>query len=216
MPDRARAPRAGSRSTAILGAALWIGVAAPALGGCAPPTQAKLPPPSPEAAEARQAIYDKYQLTEVKNTDPRRWKRADGAHTADELSNVFNAYSKTADMKKTAEGRATIVTLLAGLGGGILGATLGANYLAPALNNMSEGEARDARWSDEAIGGALAGAGGLMLLSFVILATTDNPSDTIAATYNEELRRDIMRTGPAPAAPPPPEARAPAGHAPRR
>ncbi len=100
----------------MLGAALWIGVAAPALGGCAPPTQAKLPPPWPAAAEARRATYDDYQLTKIHNTDPPRWKRADGAYTADELSNVFEAYPNTTDTKNRAEKRVNTFVGLAGLG----------------------------------------------------------------------------------------------------
>jgi hypothetical protein len=216
-PDKARAPRAGSRSAAIVGAALWIGVAAPTLGGCAPPTQAKLPPPSPEAAEARQAIYDNFQLTEVANTNPLRWKRADGSYTGAELSNVFEAYPKTAELKKSAESRGTYFGLLWGMGGGLVGSTLLMNYAVPALTNLDEIEARHARWSDEAIGVALAAGGGLMLISVIYLVATGDPAATITATYNEELRGDLMRTGPAPAAPPPSNTLKPAGsRGPRR
>jgi hypothetical protein len=161
----------------------WFVVAAAALAltaGCVDQATVPVVPRSGESA-ARDQAYEASKLTYDKGFWSSSWKRADGDYNWGSLENVAKSYPESEDVYSRANSRGIVVGSIAGIGGGLIGYTLGYNLTAQSDKKMSS----DAQVALYATGG------GFILLSAIVGAAWHNPMDDFATVYNRNLRRDL-------------------------
>jgi hypothetical protein len=130
---------------------------------------------------ALEQAYEQSKLTYDKGFWSASWKRADGEYNWGSLENVAKSYPESEDVYGRANTRGIVVGSIAGVGGGLIGYTLGYNLTAPSDRKMS---------SDTQVA-LYATGGGIFLLSVLIGAAWHNPVDDFATVYNRNLRRDL-------------------------
>ncbi len=148
--------------------------------GCVDKATVPVVPRSGDSA-AREQAYESSKLTYDKGFWSSSWKRADGEYNWGSLENVAKAYPESDEVYGRANSRGLVVGSIAGVGGGLIGYTLGYNLTAQSDKKMSS----DAQVALYATGG------GIVLLSAIIGAVWHNPMDDFAAVYNRNLRRDL-------------------------
>lgn len=151
------------------------------LVGCA---SAPLPPaPGTIAADQRAAVYQKYKLNYQSNAlTGSRWKRADGEYVFGQMEQVLATYPETQPGVSQIKTRNTVVGLIGGLGGAVLGYTFGRNMFAPA----------ERRWSSGQQAAGYGVGGGLIITSFLIQALWSDPGPAMTDAYNQGLQRDYL------------------------
>lgn len=141
-------------------------------------------PQTPRDADlaTRESIYAAHELTYVDSWFTRKWRRADGEYDLRRIESAVAAYPASREAHETAKTRALAVSLVGGLGGGIVGFTAGYQL----------GVAEDERMSDKAMYTML-GAGAVLVLIGVTLDRTwvRDAAKELAATYNADLRNDL-------------------------
>jgi hypothetical protein len=151
------------------------------VGGCA---AAPLPPaPAGVPAEKRAALYEQYKLDYQYNAfTGSRWKRKDGDYMLGQLDQVLATYPETQPGVSKIQSRNTVVGVLGGIGGAVLGYTLGRNLTGPA----------DRHWSSAQQGAGYGIGAGLILTSFLIQALWSDPAPAMTEVYNQRLRKDYV------------------------
>jgi hypothetical protein len=146
---------------------------------CAPKL-APRPTFSAEAsAEERQRAYGDWSL---RHAGWEALERKDGKWNVDQLRDVLGEDEPSKQAAAKVRRRRLVVMMLAGIGGGLAGATLGTNLAAP----------EEERWSTGLQVGMYATAGGLVILAIVLQGTwVASAAGEVAVTYNESLRRRL-------------------------
>ena len=160
----------------------WLLALAAATSACA--TSASLPPTASTVAPGQRAsTYERYKLGyDFSVLTGSRWKRADGEYMLGQIDKVLAAYPETTPGVDKFRARATTIGLIGGVGGAIVGYTLGFNLTAP----------QHKRWSSGAQATGYGVGGGLILTSFLIQALWSDPGPAMTDTYNKALHRDLV------------------------
>lgn len=151
------------------------------LMGCTP-SKATLPVlPRDGSVSDRQQAYERSRLTHEKSAFSVSWARADGKYGWTEVESLAQSYPETSAIYDRANTRGMVVGGIAGIGGGIIGGTLGYNLTADDSRKMSS--------DTQAI--AYSVGGGLVVVGLIVAAAWHNPADDFADAYNQNLRRDL-------------------------
>lgn len=121
-----------------------------------------------------------------------KFERKDGSFVFGQLEDVASTYPRSEDVYHSAKVRAGVLGALGGLGGGIVGATLGYNLAAPSSQRMS----RNTQIASYATGG------GLVVTAIVLSLLWHNPVEELAQEYNDSLSKDLGLSAPSASAAP--------------
>jgi hypothetical protein len=121
-----------------------------------------------------------------------KFERKDGSFVFGQLEDVVSTYPRSEDVYHRAKVRAAVLGGLGGLGGGIVGATLGYNLAAPSNQRMS----RNAQIGSYATGG------GLVVTAIILTLLWHNPIEDLAPEYNDSLSKDLGLSAPSASAAP--------------
>jgi hypothetical protein len=159
--------------------ALRLALVAPLVGGVVGCVDKAALPPVRQAADpvSRSQIYADYKLTYDRGIFSETWKRKDGEYNLAELSDVLDAYPETMELKDKVHARRLVLGTFGGIGGGLIGFTLGWNLTASSENRMSS-ETQVALYSTGA---------GFLVIGLILQLTWRDPAWDLASTYNDAL-----------------------------
>jgi hypothetical protein len=106
-----------------------------------------------------------------------KWTRKDGTYEFGGIENLAAISRETQDIYDASEDRSTALSVVSGIGGFIIGFTLGYNLTASGENTMPEGTQV----------GLYAAGGGLFALSLFLGAVWSDPCEDFALAYNLAL-----------------------------
>ena len=132
----------------------------------------------------REAVYAEHELTYVDRLGSRSFRRADGTYSLRNVEGLATGYPESREAYESVKGRSLAISLLGGLGGGIIGFTAGLQLTRP--------EDESARISTRAAL-TLYGAGATLVILGVVLDRTwaREAAKEMAARYNQGRRRDL-------------------------
>ena len=169
-----RRQRAQSSIRRIASWLFWL----PMSAACAMPKAPVVPlasgPPNPK-------LYDQYRLTADIGVFSAKWKRADGEYNWVQLDQVAAQFPESADVYGRATTRGTVLSVMGGAGGAIIGATLGWNL---AASNENE-------WPTSTQVALYTTGGVLIVTALVVGLVWHNPAEDFAEIYNGSLRRHV-------------------------
>jgi hypothetical protein len=155
--------------------------------------QAQRPNLTREATQdERRREYDANKLVFHEGFLAPKFERADGSFVFGQLEEVVSAYPRSEDVYRSAKIRAGVLGGLSGLGGALIGGTLGYNLAAPSNQRMS----RNTQIASYATGG------GLVVTAILLTLLWHNPIEDLAPEYNDSLSKDLKLSAPSASAEP--------------
>jgi hypothetical protein len=131
-------------------------------------------------------MYSDYELHAEIGAFSATWKRKDGEYGWGQLGDVAKQFPDSSDVYDRANTRGLVLGSIAGVGGGLIGYTLGWNLTAE--------ESR--RWSSSTQIAMYSVGGGLIVVSIVAGLAWHNPANDFADVYNRALRRSLGQPEP--------------------
>jgi hypothetical protein len=151
----------------------------PLVAACAPPKAPLVP--LIQGTPMNPAFYDRYRLAGDVGFFSAKWKRADGEYNWVQLDEMAAQFPESADVYRRANARSTVLVIISGTGGAIVGFTLGWNI----------GANDDTRWSSGTQVALYSVGGGLIVTALIMGLAWHNPAEDFADVYNASLRRHL-------------------------